>query len=498
MPPLPGDERVLTIFADIHYYFTAPTPKPALHRFDKRSYLYLYHNAAQQKTRIEVANNPGTPDQDAFSGTLDHAHLRHSTTFPTRCTLTVDGQAQSQGGLAFPPPPGSANLYDWQLPTGNPTGENAFQRLHTLDIYFWSQGDADQFLDSIELYLPRTQLETDRHPFPRPPEASTTSTIVQQLENVATTDPAYQNGQTRNSQSEAVLSPAPIGIPPPPPTGGPAQPVQQAPSVSPLSVEQKRESAQFTPLPYNPAAPAAPEPIKHREKTPPPPDAANGTGLAAAIAADNGVPYQPPTQTSGYAPPPPQAQPATYGLPGGYASPPSAGLTRTNSFPPQAPIQSPPTLPSYSPRSSIQSPPISTYPPSYQAPINPANPTAHLYGAQQQQQQPQQPPSFYGTQVPAIAGYSNYSYDQSSSNPAAQHQHHQHRHHHHHHQPSGSEYDIHNQMYRPTESEANSHLQDHAKLAVQNQAQRPRKLEDSAARVESSVNRFFKKLEKKL
>jgi hypothetical protein len=53
-------------------------------------------------------------------------------------------------------------------------------------------------------------------------------------------------------------------------------------------------------------------------------------------------------------------------------------------------------------------------------------------------------------------------------------------------------------MYRPTEAEASSHLQDHAKLAMQNPGQRPRKLEESASRVENSVNRFLKKLEKKL
>ena len=44
--------------------------------------------------------------------------------------------------------------------------------------------------------------------------------------------------------------------------------------------------ADFAPMAYNPAAPPAPEPIAHREKTPPPPDAADGTGLAAAAAAD--------------------------------------------------------------------------------------------------------------------------------------------------------------------------------------------------------------------
>ncbi|KAL4885863.1 hypothetical protein BJY04DRAFT_214060 [Aspergillus karnatakaensis] len=510
MPPLPGEERVLTLFADIHYYFTTPTPKPLLHRFDKSSYLYLYHNASQQKTRIEVANNPGTPEQDAFNGALDKVHLRHSTRFPSLCTITVDGQTQSQGGYAYPPPPGSANPYEWQLPISDPRGENHLQRLHTLDIYFWTQGDADQFLDLIEQYLPRAQVETDRNPYPAPPEVNTTSTIVQQLENVAITDPAYQNGQTRNSQSQAsVISPAPVGLPPPPPLGGPTPTHQHTSSISPLSAEQKRDSAQFTPLPYNPAAPAAPEPIKHREKTPPPPDAADGTGLAAAIAADHGVPYNNPTQppVGGYIASPPQTSP--YSLPGAYASPPpSAGL----SFSPhsQSSIQSPPVnnIPSYPPQpqaqSQLQSPPVPSYPPGYLTGTpgpNAANPTAHLYGTpqpqhqpqfqhqpqqsqqiQQQQQQQQQPPSFYGTQVPSIGGYSNYSYDQAPKQ----------------HSQSSSEYDIHNQMYRPTEAEAGSHLQDHAKLATQSQGQRPRKLEDKAARVESGVNRFLKKLEKKL
>ncbi|KAI9376694.1 hypothetical protein BJX61DRAFT_155169 [Aspergillus egyptiacus] len=478
---------MLTVFADIHYYFTAPTPKPLLHRFDKSSYLYLYHNAAQQKTRIEVANHPGTADQDAFNGGLDNVHLRHSTSFPTLCTLTVDGQTPTQGVLTFPPPPGSVNSYEWQLPVNDHRGENAIQRLHTLDIYFWTQGDADQFLDLAERYLSRDQ----------------------QLENVAITDPAYQNGRTRNSQSETVLSPAPIGIPPPPPLSGQTPSHQHTSSASPPSAEQKRDSAQFAPLPYNPAAPAAPEPIKHREKTPPPPDAADGTGLAAAIAADNGAPYQNPSQIPGgggysSAPPPPQSQATAaspLSLPGSYVSPPpSAGLSHAGSFPPQtvvAPIHSTPGVPSYPPQ-AVQSPPVSSYPHSYlpggvqhqqHMPMNP-------YGVQPQPQQPQpqQVPSFYGTQVPSIGGYSTYSYDQAPK---------------HHSRPSvastttptpgsGTEYDIHNQMYRPTEAEANSHLQDHAKLAMQNPGQRPRKLEDKAARVEGSVNRFLKKLEKKL
>ncbi|KAL4804797.1 hypothetical protein BDV18DRAFT_142537 [Aspergillus unguis] len=527
MPPLPGEQRVLTTFADIHYYFTAPTPKPLLHRFDKSSYLYLYHNATQHKTRIEVANNPGTPDQDAFNGGLDNVHIRHSTRFPSLCTITVDGQAEAQGGHAFPPPPGSASPYEWQLPINDPRGENIMQRLHTLDIYFWTEGDAEQFLDLAEQYLSRTQVESDRNPVPPPSEVNATSTVVQQLENVAITDPAYQNGQTRNSHTEAsVISPAPIGLPPPPPAGGPSataidQP-QHTPSISPLSAEQKRDSAQFTPLPYNPAAPAAPEPIKHREKTPPPPDAADGTGLAAAVAADHGVPYTNPSQTpgGGYAAPPPpqlQGQATPYSLPGSYASPPpSAGLSRTSSFPPQsqaplqAPIQSPPaTATTFPYQTPLQSPPATTYPQTFlqggtpvQVPQQPQQPQqlpmsspAHPYTTQPQQE----PPSFYGTQVPSIAGYSTYSYGNSP------------KHHYTHSTPrstsistpgsgsaSTSEYDIHNQMYRPTEAEASSHLQEHAKLAMQNPGQRPRRFEDSAARVEGTVNRFLKRLDKRI
>jgi hypothetical protein len=55
-------------FADIHYYYGPPTAKPPHHRFDKGSYVYLFENAAQRRARLEVANNAGTPEQDAFNG----------------------------------------------------------------------------------------------------------------------------------------------------------------------------------------------------------------------------------------------------------------------------------------------------------------------------------------------------------------------------------------------------------------------------------------------
>ncbi|KAF7589292.1 hypothetical protein BBP40_004512 [Aspergillus hancockii] len=497
MPPLPGEERALTVFADIHYYFTAPTPKPLHHRFDKGSYLYLYHNAAQQRTRIEVANNAGTPDQDAFHGGLDQVYLRHSTSFPTLCTLTVDGRRQSQDAQAFPPPP-TANSYEWQLPSNDPRDENREFRLHTLDIYFWMPEDAEKFLDLIDNCLPQSQIETDRHPFP-PPLQSSASTVVQLLENVAITDPAYQNGQTRNSQSEShIPSPPPLSqsfpqnfsIPgnlPPPPIGGTPTSTQATNNGIKHAAEERNDPVQCAPLPYNPAAPAAPEPIQYREKTPPPIDGADGTGLAAAAAADNGAPFTPPSQmTGGGFAPPPTTQGISYAMPGNYASPPpSAGLTHSESFSSRSSIQSPPGVPSYTPSflaggsGGYQASPNPSVTMSFAPP--PKDPNAHLYSqtqnlyGSQPQTLPVSPPP-----PPPIGGYSSYSYDKGAVQ-----------------QPVANDFDVHRQLYRPTEAEVNSHSQKIAQKSMQN-AGRPRNLEGKAQRVESSVNKFLKKLEKRI
>jgi hypothetical protein len=109
----------------------------------------------------------------------------------------------------------------------------------------------------------------------------------------------------------------------------------------------------------------------------------------------------------------------------------------------------------------------------------PQDPNAHLY-AQQVYGTPQSPPQQAGQTVP-IGGYSNYSYAQAQGQQAG-----------------SSGYDIHSQLYRPTEAEASGHGQKYAQKAMKAPGQRPRKLEDSAMKLESGVNRFFKKLEKKL
>lgn len=55
-------------FADVHYYYGPPSAIPPHHRFNKGSYVYLYEHAQQRRARLEIANNAGTPEQDAFDG----------------------------------------------------------------------------------------------------------------------------------------------------------------------------------------------------------------------------------------------------------------------------------------------------------------------------------------------------------------------------------------------------------------------------------------------
>ncbi|KAJ5649493.1 uncharacterized protein N7484_003216 [Penicillium longicatenatum] len=495
MPPRPGEEILVNVLADIHYYFTTPTPKPLYHRFEKGSYLYVYQDVSQNKSRIEIANNPGTPDQDAFQGTLDNVHISHSAQFPTLCTVTVDGYTGA--------PQQEASQYDWRLPSTD--GQNDLIRLNTLDIYFWTLDDANQFLNSVSLVLANAQVETDRDSAAEQSDQPLSS-VVQQLENVAVSDPAYQNGQTPDSRFSppsvavptAQAAPASLSFPPPPPSGPSAEQPQshaQHPSfsqerdspVSPITPEERQEPENVAPapLPYNPAAPAAPEPIKHREKTPPPPE--DGTGLAAAAAADAGVPYTPPHQRgnsvgiSSFAPPPSSALGMQYNTTGYASPPPSAGLAHSST-----PIAGPGSS------SALQSPVLPSYQQSFMngqqfpgagglsfAPP-PQDPNAHLFG-QQMYNMPQQSPPQQAHQPPV--GFSNYSYDQSQPQPV---------------QRSGSEYDIHSQVYRPTQEEVRSHAQKHAHKAMKAPGERPHKIEDKAHKMEGGVNRFLKRLEKKL
>lgn len=374
----------------------------------------------------------------------------------------------------------------------------------------------------------------DKPPAPAPHEGMT-SPVVQKLENAAIRDPAYQNGQTRTSQPTAPVARAPSSASSTQATLGRETP-------------QAEDQATFKPMAYNPAAPAAPEPIRHREKTPPPPDAELGTGLSAAAQRDHAPQFSPlpspmPSQSqSSLSRPPYGHSPLTQG----YGSPPpSQGYPNTFSSPQPSTALSPlPSVVPGQPNTSLSSPPstvqgqrtpsISSIPPPPQSgrtsanpygstssvgvppshwgsvssqpqqllmsfgppPIDPniqpygkdtkplETPTSELLGDSYvggthqplQHLQPQYA-DYLGSrpqsqQQPPMGGYSNYDYTQQ-----------QHHHHHRHHGQSEPQ-DIHNQIYRPTEEEAQGH-KPHQPLDA-----------SKTGRVDKGVNRFLKKLEK--
>ena len=483
-------------FADIHYYFGTPTVRPLLHRFDKASYFYVYHNPTRQTSRIEVANNPGTPEQDAFSGYLDSCRIINSHRFPTLITLAVDG------GSSGASPPSSRlgrDPEEWRLASADPRdpGKQKY-RIHTLDIYFWAEEDAKLVIDTCKRMLSPVQLdvaELEQEPAPEKHEDSV-HPVVQNLEHVAISDPAYQNGQTRNSQSQVQQhQQQSIPLPPPPPTQQQQtqQHYQQSASVSPVSAistpgskpKQQEAPQAFAPMAYNPAAPAAPEPIAHREDTPPPPDDGTGTGLAAATndatygrASSQpwtGVPQPnqhghygspPPSQMFGSPPPPPSAPPS-------FGGPPSAVSGshdgRHQSIAAQHYVPSPPPpSQAHSQEQPIETPGAQFYSNNSQSPHKPL---AHV--------QPQYADYLSaGSQgTPPPGGYGQFNYGQTQQ---AQ---------------QGSGYDIHSQVYRPTEQESQTHHHSHRPSKTET-ASSGRK-ESRVDKVENRIGKLWKKADKK-
>ncbi|KAG5984988.1 hypothetical protein E4U55_002245 [Claviceps digitariae] len=231
-----GEENVATLFGDIHYFYGSAAMQPRHHRFDKGSYVYLFENVSQRRCRIEVANHPGTDDQDAFDGLGD-----------------------------------SADDIEWHLPSYNLKNESKYHyKIHSLDIYFWTFEDALQFVNGVRRVLPAAQVEI----LDEPTLQLSMNSVIQRLEDVAFSDPQYQRHSSSleatshnfSTKAASVTSASlPISLPPPPPS--------------------QCQTANFAPMAYNPAAPAAPEPIKHRDKTPPP-DEDPLNPLAVAVAHD--------------------------------------------------------------------------------------------------------------------------------------------------------------------------------------------------------------------
>jgi hypothetical protein len=354
--------------------------------------------------------------------------MEYSYKHPTLLTLTVDAA-------------GASSEHEWRLPTFDPRNEKKYlYKLHTVDIYFWEKEDAELFLNAARRMVPEKQVAILDEPAAPAAHHEDMSPVVQQLENVAISDPSYQQGQTRDSRPSALSDGPPLSAMPQP---------------------EKAPEKAFSPMAYNPAAPAAPEAIRHREKTPPPEDGA-ANPLAAAAASDQG-------QSQGYnqfASPPvsafgPPSQPLYFSGPpqaghagSPYAAPPPSALNRTQSYPQSVPQQM-----GYNAQAQ-QYAQHAAYP-GQQAPLQSP-------GFSPPPQYSQAPPPV--ASAPPTGGYSNYQYSQ----PAA---------------PLSNDYSIHQQLYRPTEGE---HATKHRP------AKAPRgRLEDNAQKLEKVATGVLKKFEKK-
>lgn len=345
----------------------------------------------------------------------------------------------------------AVNQNEWHLPTYDPRNENKYHyKLHSLDIYFWTQQDALQFVSGVRRVLPPAQVEVLDEPASATQQPAHMSDVVRKLETAAISDPQYNGG---------------LPPPPPPPAGAPAA---SAPAQQPAS---------FVPMAYNPAAPAAPEAIKPREKTPPP-DEDPLNPLAVAVAYD----YQKQPFTPGFPHQPAQVPPGL--LSPGLMSPgmPPAGLASPGLPPGQPGLQRSATMPATamgglaspgltSPYGAGFAPPPPPPPQSQPVPVHVAQP----------QQQPTPPVTSPGLPPPPPTGFSNFSYAQQSQAPAAQ-------------TVASPNYGVHQQFYQPTEEEAAAAG---APVDYQQKPEARGKLEENAGRLERGVSGMLKKFEKK-
>lgn len=332
-------------------------------------------------------------------------------------------------------------------------------RLHTVDLYFWTPDDASLFLDSLKRVVQPQQLQILANPNAQPPIAQADYKNDAMNPVVAKLERAAISHSSRSPSLNLTTQPS-----------FPGPPSAPAPTSSPPGAES---NTNYAPMAYNPAAPAAPEPIAHREKTPPPPDAADGTGLGSAAMNDHQhtQPYGNPLQ-AGFAP---QSTSGPY-MPG----PPSR--TSTFSGPPQQPgIHRSSTV------GSIPPPPQS--PPSFAPP--PAGPPPGQPPVQQYANHPASP-GFPGTQSPVPSpGYAPQPYQPMASPPAGGYSQYQYgsttQ------QQAGADpYRLHQQLYQPTEAEAG--VKDHEKI---NPAEKKSNMGKRAEKLEKGIGGFLKKLDKK-
>jgi hypothetical protein len=328
-------------------------------------------------------------------------------------------------------------------------------KIHALDIYLWTEKDAATLLNHLKSVVGPDRMDIKNAPASRSSYASnehhdSMSPVVQQLEKTAI-------GSQFAPRSASTISASSFAGPPTAPAssfaGPPTAPVSSFPGpptapVSSFAGPPTSAAPVSTPPPvmgYNPAAPAAPEPVTYREPTPPPPEDGTGTGLQNIGRYDNGPQLQ---SATGFQPQQSSFMPSSQS-PAYFTGPPAAQRpgppTHTPSFGPTATS----TI-SHNPANPTASPPPPPPAPAQQQPGQYANIPAHLQqqfasypgtpGFNQISPPPPPPNSTQTSPPPPVGGYSSYSY----TNAQAQQQNH-------------SAADVHSQVYRPTEAESSGH-----------------------------------------
>ena len=397
--------------------------------------------------------------------------------------------------------------HHWRLPSTDPRDEGKYLfRLHTLDIYFWTAEDARHFIANAQAFLPPQHFQVDIPPTPVG-HVNAMSPVVQNLENVA----------IAGNQSRSASTTAQVG--------------SVAPTPGSQQQTQHQDPTSFTPLAYNPAAPPAPEEIKHREKTPPPPEDGAETGPGGVAYHGQHPGYQQQAyaqpQPSQHLPPPPPGAPPTSST----ASP-SHRASNASSYNPTSTV-------SPTPSSSAQQKyvPHGVAPQTYQQAQNPNqpldSPTVEILGG-----------GYIGGNRQPVGHLQPQYMDYLSSRPAgaspppAQQQaglQHNASHHSHHHSqqatqspqqgspgypsfqppptsPHGTgDWGLHQQVYVPGEGESagfglkpgrskpvRNSVASQGSVASGGSDGRGGRLEQGAARLEKGVGRFLKKVEKKI
>lgn len=338
----------------------------------------------------------------------------------------------------------------WQLPALDPRNEKKYQyELHSLDIYFWTDQDALRFFTAIRGVLPPDRVEI----LEEPRDSSAISGIIRRLEDATTLDTQYTfaNASLQDRTQRPFDEYTSKGV-----------------ATSSGGTQSLLPPATFIPS-YNPAAPAAPETLKHREKTPPPNDYLINP-LAAAAGRDQ---EQPSARTT-----PPEVHHSSWSV--------STGSMSSRLVPYMtagAEAMPPAGVPGHQgvqgeisdrrPHTSKRSNSVDVISPasSYSGPSLPVS-TADLpvdAGFLIQERKSRICP-------PSTTSESNYSF--SARIPACH---------------KDQDYSIHQQFYRPTESDfdAGSTTQYHPKIETSG------RLEANAGRLERGISGVLKKFEKK-